>query len=252
MSFQHIQLEREGSLTIVRLGSGKLNAISPELLEECHRGLDDLETDTALTGLIITGGASRFFSYGLDVARLLTVDRSTLRPFMKSLNRLLSRLYLFPQPVGAAVNGHATAGGLLLVMTADCRVAAEGNFSAGLSEAKLGLAAPAAALRMIARRLGSSATALLALRGVMLGPEAARDLGIYEKIVPADQLLGETMERVRAMASPPGATALNKRFLGTGVFDLPEAIQDREIEDWLDRWYSPEAQSELHKLAARK
>ena len=252
MSFQHIQLEREGSLAIVRLASGKLNAISPELLEECHQALDELETDTRLTGLIITGGASRFFSYGLDVARLLTVDRSALGSLMKNLNRLLSRLYLFPQPVGAAVNGHATAGGLLLVMTADCRVAAEGNFSAGLSEAKLGLAAPAAALRMIARRLGPSATADLALRGLMLGPEAARELGIYQKIVPAEQLQGETMEGLRAMASPPGATALNKRFLGAGVFDLPEATQDREIEDWLDRWYSPEAQSELHTLVARK
>ena len=252
MSFQHIQIEREGSLAIVRLASGKLNAVSPELLEECHRGLDGLESDTTVTGLIITGGTSRFFSYGLDVARLLTVDRPALGPFMKSLNRLLSRLYTFPQPVGAAVNGHATAGGLLLVMTADCRVAAEGNFSAGLSEVKLGLAPPAAALRMIARRLGPSATADLTLRGMMLAPEAARDLGIYEKIVAPDQLLGETMERVRAMAGPPGAMAINKRFLGAGVFDLPEAILDREIEEWLDRWYSPEAQTELHKLAARK
>jgi len=252
MSFQHIQLEREGTVAILRLASGKLNAISPELLEECHRALDALENDTATTGLIITGGSSRFFSYGLDVGRLLTVDRSFLGPFMKSLNRLLSRLYLFPQPVGAAVNGHATAGGLLLVMTADCRVAAEGNFSAGLSEAKLGLAAPAAALRMIARRLGTAATAELALRGMMLNPEAALALGIYEKIVPADQLLGETMERVRAMAIPGGAILLNKRFLSTGVYDLPDAIQDREIEDWLDRWFSPEAQAELQKLTSRK
>ena len=252
MSFQHIQLEREGRVAILRLASGKLNAISPELMEECHQALDALENDTATTGLIITGGASRFFSYGLDVARLLTVDRSVLGPFMKSLNRLLSRLYLFPQPVGAAVNGHATAGGLLLVMTADCRVAADGSFLAGLSEAKLGLAAPAAALRMIAKRLGSSATVELALHAMMLNPEAALALGIYEKIVPADQLLGETIERVRAMAIPTGAMALNKRFLGAGVFDLPDAVQDREIEDWLDRWYSPEAQAELTKLATRK
>jgi enoyl-CoA hydratase len=252
VTFQLIQLDREGSIAIFRLASGKLNAISPELLEECHGALDELEQDPSLTGLIITGGTSRFFSYGLDVARLLTVNRSTLEPFMKSFNRLLARIYAFPQPVGAAVNGHATAGGLLLLLAADCRVAAEGNFSAGLSEVKLGLAPPAAALRMMARRLGASVTADLSLRGMMLSPEAARDLGIYETIVPASRLLGETMERVRAMAGPPGATALNKRFLCSGVFDLPDAIQDREIQDWLDCWYSEDAQTELQKLAARK
>jgi enoyl-CoA hydratase/carnithine racemase len=252
MSFQFIQLDREGSMAILRLAFGKLNAISPELLEECHGALDELERDRGLSGLVITGGTSRFFSYGLDVARLLTVNRSALGPFMKSFNRLLARIYGFPLPVGAAVNGHATAGGLLLVLAADCRVAAEGNFSAGLSEVKLGLAPPAAALRMMARRLGSPATALLSLRGMMLTPEAARDLGIYETIVPADRLLGETMKRVQAIAGPPGATALNKRFLCAGVFDLPDAVQDREIEEWLDRWYSPEAQAELHKLAERK
>jgi enoyl-CoA hydratase len=252
MSFEHIQIEREASVVILRLASGKLNAISPELLEECHRALDDLETDRDLTGLVITGSPSRFFSYGLDVARLLTVDRSFLGPFMKSFNRLLSRIYLFPQPVGAAVNGHATAGGLLLVLAADCRVAAAGNFSAGLSEVKLGLAPPAAALRMMSRRIGPPATADLTLRGVMLGPEAARGLGIYEAIVPPDRLLGETLERVRTMAVPSGAAALNKRFLGAGVFDGPAAILEDEISDWLDCWYSPQAQAELTKLASRK
>ena len=252
MPFQSIQIEREDSVVILRLASGKLNAISPELLQECHQALDELERAPALTGLIITGGSSRFFSFGLDVARLLTLPRSALLPFMKSFNRLLSRLYLFPHPVGAAVNGHATAGGLLVALTADCRVAAEGTFSAGLSEVKLGLAPPAAALRMMSRRLGASVTARLALEGLMLSPVASRDLGIYEAVVPPDRLLAETLERVRAIAGPPGATAINKRFLGEGVFDLPDAVQDREIQEWLDRWYSNEAQAELHKLAGRK
>jgi Delta3-Delta2-enoyl-CoA isomerase len=252
MPFHFIQIDREASVVIFRLASGKLNAISPEFLEESHRALDDLEHDRELTGLVITGGDSRFFSYGLDVARLLTLSRVELEPFMKSFNRLLARIFLFPQPVGAAVNGHATAGGLLLALAADCRVAAEGNFSAGLSEVKLGLAAPAATLRMMARRLGASTTALLAMRGMMLNPPAARDLGIFETIVPPDLVLEETLTRVRSLAAPPGAIALSKRFLGAGVFDLPEAIMEREISDWLDRWYSPEAQAELNKLAARK
>jgi hypothetical protein len=77
-------------------------------------------------------------------------------------------------------------------------------------------------------------------------------LGIYETIVPPDRLLGETLDRVRGLAGPPGAVALNKRFLGAGVFDGPEAMLEHEISDWLDRWYSPEAQAELTKLASRK
>ena len=253
MSFHLLHLEREAHVAILRLASGKLNAISPELLDELHRALDALESDSELRGLIITGGESRFFSFGLDVQRLLGLGRAELDTFMASFERLLARLYSFPHPVGAAVNGHATAGGLFLTLAADCRVGAEGTFSIGLSEVKLGLAAPASALRMMQRRLGASATTDLALRGLMITPEAARDLGILEKVVPGTELLRETLERVRALAeTPPGAIALNKRFLGSGVFDFPDAILRQERTVWLDAWFAPETQSQLRKLTERK
>lgn len=253
MSFHLLHVEHDASVAILRLASGKLNAISPELLKEMHRALDSLEPDSELRGLIITGAESRFFSFGLDVPRLLGLDRPELDAFMASFERLLARLYTFPHPVGAAVNGHATAGGLLLTLTADCRVGAEGTFSIGLSEVKLGLAAPSSALRMMRRRLGASLTSDLALRGLMVTPEAARDLGILEKVVPGTELLGETLEGVRALAeAPPGAIALNKGFLGSGVFDFPEATLKQERSAWLDAWFAPKTQLALQKLTERK
>jgi Delta3-Delta2-enoyl-CoA isomerase len=253
MPFQHVRIERDASVAILRFASGKLNALSPELIEESHRALDALEADPLVRGLVITGGDSRFFSYGLDVARLLTLDRVAMEPFMESFNRLVSRIFLFPRPVGAAVNGHATAGGLLLTVAADCRVGAEGSFSLGLSEVNLGLAAPAGALRMMARRLGASIAARLALEGVMIGPGAARDLGIFEAIVPPERLLPETLDRVRRLAEmPAGGIALNKQFLGAGVYDLPPEVLRQEASAWLDRWFSAEAQEKLRDLVARK
>jgi len=237
----------------LRLHSGKLNAVSPELLDEWHRALDDLEADPEVRGLLITGGESPFFSYGLDVAGLLRLSRPEMETFMNSFHRLLARLFLFPHPVGAAVNGHATAGGLLIALAADCRIGAEGSFSIGLSEVKLGLAAPADALRMMMRRLGASITADLTLRGLMVSPEAACALGIFEKVVPANEVLPRTLERLRDLVDmPAGAIAINKRFLGAGVFDLPAATLKQETSEWLDRWFSPSAQAELRKLAEWK
>ena len=253
MPFHLLNLEHDASVAILRITSGKLNAISPELLEELHRVLDDLEPDSELRGLIITGAESRFFSFGLDVPRLLSLSRPELDTFMAGFERLLDRFYTFPHAVGAAVNGHATAGGLLLALTADCRVGAEGAFSIGLSEVKLGLAAPPSALRLMRRRLGASVTSDLALRGLMVTPEGARDLGIFETIVPGTELLRETLTRVRALAgTPPGAIALNKRFLAGGVFDFSESVLKQERSAWLDAWFASGTQTELRKLTERK
>ena len=173
MNYEHLSLGRSDSVAVITLSSGKANAMSAALVQELAHALRESREDSEIDSLVLTGGESRFLSFGLDVRYLLDLDRQDMAAFLKHLNTLLRRLYTFPKPTVAAVNGHAMAGGLLMVMATDYRIGGEGNFSIGLSEVNLGIAAPASAIRMLSRRVGHRATSELCLSGAVIHPPEA-------------------------------------------------------------------------------
>jgi enoyl-CoA hydratase len=253
MSFDHLTLDRLETTAVLTMDSGKTNALSPALIQELDSALHDLRGDSEITVLVITGGDSRFFSFGLDVAFLLELDRQDMTAFLKQLNALLRRLYTFPKPVVAAVNGHAMAGGLLLAMTADYRIGAEGEFSVSLSEVRLGLAAPPASIRMLARQVGHTTAQAVCFFGEIYTPAEAFDLDLYNELVPPEALQDRAREVASLMAGfSPQGIALNKRYLATGVFDIDPEQERKEDEAWLDAWFHPEGQARLRELAERK
>jgi enoyl-CoA hydratase len=252
MAYRHLSLERRDTVAVLRLASGKLNAISEALLAECHTALDDVESGHA-SALVLTGEPSRFFSYGLDVAGLLALDRPAMTSFFAAFNRLIDRLFLFPKPVAVAVNGHAMAGGLLLVACADLRIGGEGEYRLGLTEVKLGLAVPAGAARVVAHRFGPHLARDLCLTGRDVDPVRACDEGILDTLVPAETLVATTVERAASWGklSGPGFAAA-KRFLGDAVIAVDPERRREEDAAWLDCWFSPPARETLRALVERR
>lgn len=249
MVYEHIALERVDGTAVLRFASGKVNAITPAFLGETDDALLACRQDDAVRALVVTGGDSRFFSFGLDVRFLLRLSRYEMATFLKNLNNLLRRLYHFPKPVVAAVNGHAMAGGLLLSATADYRIGAEGDFSIGLSEVKLEIAAPAASLRLLARQAGAALARELALTGVILSPQEALDRGLWHELVPAKRLQERALRKAAELGPlPRNGIALNKHFLGSGVFDVGNEQARHEDEAWLDAWFAQGAQERLKAL----
>ena len=253
MPYQQLTLETRDGIAVLTFRSGKVNAMSPEFLAEAREALKAVTQASETRALILTGGESRFFSFGLDVARLLSFERAPMTLFLKDLNQLLETLYLFPKPVVAAVNGHAMAGGLLMALCADTRIGVEGDFSIGLSEVQLGIAAPAASLRILARRVGEARAREIAMTGTVYKPEGAREMGLLDELVPPDNLVARARERAETLAAlPPEGVALNKRYLGAGIFDGDPETFRRESETWLDAWFSRESREKLRALVERK
>jgi enoyl-CoA hydratase len=252
MNYEQIAVEHHGGAATLRLASGKLNAITPGLLEEAREALAGLGRDPDTKAVILTGGESRFFSFGLDVAGLLPLPRKDMAVVLDNLTAVLKTLFFFPKPVVAAVNGHAVAGGLLLAVTADVRIGAEGSFSIGLSEVNLGLAAPAVSLRIMAHQIGEARTREAALTGKIYNPAEALRLGLFHEVVPPDRLQNRARERASQLGGlPPGGVALNKRYLAA---DIPHVDPKREAAEnaaWLDAWFSAEARNHLQALVER-
>lgn len=253
MGYEHLSLGHSDKIAVVTLRSGKTNAMSAALVAELTGALRESRDAPDVEALVITGGESRFLSFGLDVAYLLGLDRQDMASFLKHFNTMLRRLYTFPKPTVGAVNGHAMAGGLLLAMTTDYRIGAEGDFSIGLSEVNLGIAPPAPAIRMLSRRLGHRITTELCLTGVTFRPPEALAMGLYNELVPTMNLMGRAISKATELAAhAPEGVALNKRYLSTGVFHADGEQSQEEDEAWLDAWFHPATRARLEALAARK
>src|SRR5215469_1378847 len=120
--------QHEGVLTL-RLEHGKASALDVELLDALLHELDGVAED--VRALILTGSGS-IFSAGVDLFRLTQEGADYVRRFRPLLSRFLRTLFAFPRPVVAAANGHAIAGGCVIVLAADYRLMAEGGGRLGI------------------------------------------------------------------------------------------------------------------------
>jgi enoyl-CoA hydratase len=183
-------LERPSpSIAIIQLNRPeKLNALSSEIFAALNHHLDELTHDTDLRVLLLTG-AQRAFCAGTDISELTSIDATTLS---QRGQRLCNRLETFPVPVIVAVNGIAAGGGLELVLACHLRLAStEATFS--LPETKLGLIPGYGGTQRLTRELGVGQALDLMLTGKTITAEAAFEFGLLNRVVPATQLMNETL-----------------------------------------------------------
>ena len=132
-----MQIETSGEVAVLPMRAGKANAIGSAFLDRLSAQLDAVEASGA-SALVLTG-EGRAFSAGLDLPEVSRLDRGALERFIRRFSEVMLRVFALPVPVVAAINGHAIAGGCVLAMQADVRLAAEGDYRIGLNEVAIGL-----------------------------------------------------------------------------------------------------------------
>ena len=137
---------------VVLEGPGK-NALSTAVMQ---KALDDVR-DAGTRPLLLTG-AGDAFSAGLNLKELQALDPAGMARFLGLLADLVAALFLHAAPTVALVNGHAIAGGCVMALTCDLRVAKDdGNIRIGLNETALGLEFPPSVLRLVRARVSPHA-----------------------------------------------------------------------------------------------
>ena len=137
--------QQDGVLTL-RLEHSKASALDVELLGALLRALDGVGEE--VRALVLTGTGS-ILSAGVDLFRLTREGAGYVRDLLPLLSRFLRRLFSFPRPVVAAVNGHAIAGGCVLTCAADRRLMAQGDGRIGITELLVGVPFPVIALEIM-------------------------------------------------------------------------------------------------------
>jgi len=191
----------------------KRNAISAQMIADLLGALDQAEGSPAR--VVILTGAGKAFCAGMDLDELQHMARQTQQKNLEDARRmtkLLYRLYSFPKPVVAAVNGAAIAGGCGLAAVADLILAVpEARF--GYTEVRIGFT-PALVSVFLRRRISDTHVRDLLLTGRIIDAAEAHRIGLVTEVVPMEGL----MERAREvaallLAASPTAVAQTKKLL---------------------------------------
>lgn len=232
--------DRDG-IAVLRMDHGKANALDTELLEALDGAFRELE-ETA-PGAVVLTGTGAIFSAGVDLFRVLEERAGYLDTFLPTLSRGVRRLFAFPRPVVAAVNGHAIAGGCILASACDLKVMAEGEGRIGVPELRVGVPFPVAPLEVLRFATPPQHLQKLAYLGRTYGPADALAWGLVDELAPPEEVLDRAVEGARQLAAIPRESfELTKAHLRRPVLDRMDAlegwVEPRAAEIW--------AQEEIH------
>ncbi len=200
MAHDSVRYELDGSVAVVRLDDGKVNALSPDVVAALQAALDRAERDAA-KALLWVGRPGRF-SAGFDLS-VMRQGGEAVASLVTAGAELALRLYEFPCPVVMACTGHSLAMGAVLLLSADTRIGAEGDFKLGLNEVAIGMTLPLFALELARERLSKRHLTRATVEAEIYTPSGATDAGFLDRMTTADGLLDEALAEARRLAELP-------------------------------------------------
>ncbi|MER3443221.1 MAG: enoyl-CoA hydratase [Meiothermus sp.] len=215
----------QGSIRVLTLSDPeRRNPLSPAMVSGLLEALDQAEKDGGVRAVVLTG-AGQAFSAGADLEFLKNVTQMGAEANLahsRELMRLFHRLYTFPKPTVAAVNGPAVAGGAGLATACDVVVMSE-EARIGYTEVKIGFVAALVGVILI-RSVGEKHARELLLTGKLVSAQEAFRMGLVNKLAPAEGVLEEALAFAREItANAPASVSLTKELLnalpGMGLED---------------------------------
>ncbi len=197
------EIEMNDRVAILRLNNGTTNPLNPGLVLELSEELLRLEDDDEVNALLVTSSTRKFFSIGLAIPELYPMGREEFSGFLHSFNGLCTRLFSFPKPTVAALNGHAIAGGCVLALCFDYRFIASERKLMGLNEIKLGVPVPSPADFILQSIVGSQTAKHIMESGEFFPPDQSLSMGLVDEVHPADQLHDRALEKAKILGSMP-------------------------------------------------
>jgi enoyl-CoA hydratase/carnithine racemase len=179
-----IETQAFGTVQVLTLSSGPVNAQDVELLDELTATVRDMAASGG--GALVVTGAGRAFSAGVDLNRVVEGGAGYTDRLVPALSAVFEAMFSYPGPTVAAVNGAAIAGGCVLACACDRRLISP-NAQIGAAEVRVGVTFPVAALEVMRYACGRHAEEVLLGGRTYRGAEAVA-AGLADRVV-ADDLL---------------------------------------------------------------
>lgn len=208
----------------------RLNALTFEVYAELRDTFRALDTESGVRAIVITG-KGRAFCTGGDVndiiGPLFERDHDGLLEFTRMTCDLILAIRECRRPVVAALNGTTAGAGAVIASACDVRIASESAKIAFLFT-KVGLCGADMGIGwLLPRIIGFGRATELLMTGEFIDAETALRMGLYNRVVPVDEVLGEARKLAEKLARGPSyALGVTKQSLNQEAsLDLASALQ---------------------------
>jgi enoyl-CoA hydratase len=198
MAFENILVERRGRVGLVTLNRPKaLNALCDALISDLGQALDELEADSGIGAIVLTG-SEKAFAAGADIKEMK--DRDFNDVYMADfITKGWERVALCRKPTIAAVAGFALGGGCEVAMMCDIIICAD-NAKFGQPEITIGTIPGSGGTQRLTRAIGKAKAMDMVLTGRMMDATEAERSGLVARVVAPERLMEEAMAMAEKIA----------------------------------------------------
>ena len=217
-----VSFRLEGKVAVVSMDDGKANALSAAMIDQVIAALTRAEAEAS--AMVLTGRPERFCA-GFDL-RVMMSGPEQAKGLLSRGSEMLMRLYGASVPLVIACTGHALAGGALIVLTGDVRIATAGSFKIGLNEVAIGMPVPLLAMELARDRLAPAALTRATLLAHVHTPDEAHAAGFVDEVVAPDQVLPRALaeaERLSGLGRMP-FRATKERLRGRTIAHIRSSL----------------------------
>jgi enoyl-CoA hydratase len=220
MAYDNITLDVEAPIATITLNRPKvLNALSPELIREVNQALGEIEANDAVRAAVLTGGP-RVFAAGADISEM--AERTAVEQLRRDQTGRWAGIAAFSKPLIAAVNGYALGGGCELALMCDMIIAGD-SARLGQPEINLGIIPGAGGTQRWPRTAGKYAAMEAMLSGAPITARRAYELGLVNKVVPAEMTIQVAQRVARQLADKAPLAARMAKEAVLKAFESPLA-----------------------------
>ena len=218
MDYQNILCAVENGIATITINRPKaLNALNLDTVTELKDAIEKIAVDKAVKVVVITGAGEKSFVAGADIKEMATKTPAEGREWGQFGQNVFTEIENMPQPVIAAINGFCLGGGCELSCACDIRYASE-NAKFGQPEVGLGITPGFGGTQRLTRVVGRGQAKELIYTGGMIDAEAAKAIGLVNKVVPQEELMPTVLKLAGKIAkNAPVAVQLSKAAINRGI-----------------------------------
>lgn len=222
---EFILCEIESAVAVVTINRPPINPLNTQVLTELAEIMGELEANSEVGAIILTGQGEKAFVAGADIHQMLELDHIGMMEMNNVSRQAFSKIENLSKPVIAAVNGLALGGGCELALACDLRISTE-KARFAFPEMSLGIIPGAGGTQRLQRLVGQTVAKELLYFGEMIDAQRALDIHLINKVVPAEELLSTAKEWAHKLVQKPAvALRMMKTAVNAGAsVDLETAL----------------------------